>query len=73
MSRRIAEASIKECKGKRWLHIWVPLPKQHRRKGTDRALVLLAAAIVGLVILLALQSSPEAIRFFLQLLMMATR
>lgn len=68
MAKRIAGAVIEEQEGRRRLHLWVPLPKRRRRKDTDTVVVLLATAIVGLVVLLALQLDPQVIQLLIHLL-----
>ena len=68
MTKKIAGAVIEEQEGRRRLHLWVPLPKRRRHKETDKTVVLLAIAVLGLVVLLVLRLDPDAVKLLIRLL-----
>ncbi len=74
--KKIAGVVVEERDGDRRVRAWAPLPKtanRRRRRGVVQrkmvvALVALAVAVVGLVILLASQIAPTLGESLLQLL-----
>jgi hypothetical protein len=68
VAKRIAGAVIEEQEGGRRLHLWVPLPKRRRQKETDKTVVLLAIAVLGLVVLLMLRLDPDTVKLLIRLL-----
>jgi type VI protein secretion system component VasF len=74
--KKIAGVVVEERDGDRRVRAWAPLPRtanQRRRRGAVQrkmvvALVALAVAVVGLVILLASQFAPTLSELLLQLL-----
>jgi hypothetical protein len=70
--RKTAVLVIEEDKKERQLCLLVAAtqPKSRRKKHAEKIAFLLAIAVVGLVILLVLQVSPEAVSLLIRLLAM---
>jgi hypothetical protein len=70
--RKTAVMVIEEDKKERQLCLLVAAtqPKRKRKKPVEKIAFILAIAVVGLVILLVLQVSPEAVRLLIRLLAM---